>query len=659
MALLSPGVEVTEIDASQIVPTVSNAVGVFAGLFHKGPVGQYLLISSQKDLIRYYGYPSNQNYNDWEQANSFLLYGNNLLISRACNINGNGIETNLVIKSIDNLEVIVEGKVDLKTKDKIIFADENKNLIKEPYQITAIDGQILTLDKKPNFSIDETDRKIYSFYQSLNAQGNAYKPTGKSTPRVDENGKEIKIKVKGVLQTEMTNKVQDIPETWNPISIGNASLYQLQEPSIYVEEDAVLKFIARDIGTADKIEIAIANPDDFNKGKSVFYGIKLDDLFEYYPIKSDTKGSKDEFGIIVRVNNEIQETFTVSFDRNMLDKNNRTEFVEDVINKNSNYVYCKVNGKQTEVDSYLEQNVIKLSGGFESDIQNDDLEDAYLVWENKEEVDIDVVIGNERDGGFAAKKLTEKRKDCMTFVGVPYESIVGKTSAQALHNIINLRKYGALNWNSMFCAAFANYVYVYNKFLDRNVWINVAGHCAGIRCETNSNQNSWWASAGLNRGKLKGVLKIAFNPNVSARDELYKNSLNPIVSFAGQGIVIWGQKTLLNKDSSFSRINTRGLFNILERSLEKMARFQIMEFNDTFTRNSIISMISPYLSTVKAGRGIVDYLIVCDESNNTPDVISRNYLVIDVFIKPAYVVEFIHLRFTNAGTRSFSEITNV
>lgn len=163
----------------------------------------------------------------------------------------------------------------------------------------------------------------------------------------------------------------------------------------------------------------------------------------------------------------------------------------------------------------------------------------------------------------------------------------------------------------------------------------------------------------MNRGKLKGVLKIAFNPNVSARDELYKNSLNPIVSFAGQGIVIWGQKTLLSKDSSFSRINTRGLFNILERSLEKMARFQIMEFNDTFTRNSIISMISPYLSTVKAGRGIVDYLIVCDESNNTPDVISRNYLVIDVFIKPSYVVEFIHLRFTNAGTRSFSEITNV
>ena len=164
------------------------------------------------------------------------------------------------------------------------------------------------------------------------------------------------------------------------------------------------------------------------------------------------------------------------------------------------------------------------------------------------------------------------------------------------------------------------------------------------------------ASAGLNRGQLKDVVKLAFNPNNGQRDVLYKNGLNPIVSFSGQGIVFWGQKTLLDKASSFDRVNVRGLFNTLERSLSKMAKYKVMEFNDTFTRNSIVSQIKPYLGSVKAGRGIQDFIVVCDESNNTNDIISRNYLVVDIYIRPTYVAEFVQLRFTNAGTNSFSEI---
>lgn len=177
-----------------------------------------------------------------------------------------------------------------------------------------------------------------------------------------------------------------------------------------------------------------------------------------------------------------------------------------------------------------------------------------------------------------------------------------------------------------------------------------------VRAQTNTNRASFWASAGLERGKIKNALKLAFNPSQSMRDLLYKNALNPIVTFPGQGTVMWGQKTLLSTPSSFDRVNVRGLFNTLERSMSLMAKYQLFEFNDTFTRNRVISMLKPYLGSVKSARGIADFLVICDESNNTPDVISRNQMVIDVYIKPAYAAEFINLRVTNAGTNSFSEV---
>ena len=149
---------------------------------------------------------------------------------------------------------------------------------------------------------------------------------------------------------------------------------------------------------------------------------------------------------------------------------------------------------------------------------------------------------------------------------------------------------------------------------------------------------------------------MAFSPSEPQRDLLYKNGVNPLVSFPGTGNLVWGNKTLLPYASSFDRINVRNLFNTLERSMSKAARTEVFEFNDVYTRNSILSMFNPYLSSVQAGRGITDYLVVCDETNNTPDVISRNELVVDIYIKPNYSAEFIQLNFVNVGTRSFATV---
>ena len=172
---------------------------------------------------------------------------------------------------------------------------------------------------------------------------------------------------------------------------------------------------------------------------------------------------------------------------------------------------------------------------------------------------------------------------------------------------------------------------------------------AGIRCDTTSANAPWWVSAGLQRGNIRNINKMAFSPSQEQRDLLYKNGINPLVAFPGSGNVVWGNKTLHPIASSFDRINVRTLFNTIERSMAKAAKSQVFEFNDAYTRNAILSMFNPYLSTVKAGRGIVDYMVICDETNNTPDVISRNELRVDIYIKPNYAAEFILEKFDDGS----------
>lgn len=551
--MLSPGVFVTEIDASTIVPTVSNSIGVFCGDFVKGPGEAYTLITSVAELISYYGEPTSANYNDFYQAYNFLQYGNKLLVVRA---------------------------------------------------------------------VDDTARN--GAYEAVSVGGTPADPVTTSL-------------------------------------IYNAADFEIKEPGLAMENvDAKLKFFARNPGTwSSDIEIAIAKPSDFDAAtpSQAFAGIALDELFEYAPTNS-------EVGIIVRQGDLILETWTVDFSTTAKDFNGKSSYVENVINGSSQYIFVKDNTANTdeilsfiaESDGVAGNGPIMLKGAVDGTIGTDDLLTAYELFENKEELDIDIVIGNELDGGISAKNLVESRQDCIAFVGINYADVVGQKSATATGNLVTWRKSGGGNFNSMFVVAAGNYKYQYDRYNDKYRWVNIAGDIAGLRAQTSMNRASWWASAGLERGQVKNVTKLAFNPTQGQRDILYKNGINPICTFPGQGTVMWGQKTLLDKPSSFDRVNVRGLFNTMERALSKMAKYQIMEFNDNFTRNRIISMIKPYLSSVQAGRGIQDFLVICDESNNTADIISRNQLVVDIYIKPTYVAEFIQLRFTNAGTNSFAEV---
>jgi len=639
--MLSPGVYVTEIDASTIAPTVSNSICVFAGDFDQGPVDSYALITSVDELISFYGLPGDTNYNDWYQAYNFLQYGNKLFVARAANVGGTAtpiageVTTGAVSGNTSNI-VQVSSASKYAPGNLVSFGGSSTS--GTFYEVVSVDGtaspNTITLDRNVKDSL---------------LLGDVINSVIASTTGVFE-----AVSVGG---TELSTSAQYLGKN---TTILNFADFENKETSIaFSGADAKIKFMARNPGNwAQDLEIAIAKPAAFKTTvpSQAFDGVALNDLFEYFPTGT-------EVGVIIRSNGLIKETFTVDFDPSAKDANGKSTYIETVINNQSNLVFVKDNtANAANVKDYLASvdgvlgSTISLVGGRDSAIQADDLQAAYDLWNNKEDVDIDIVIGNELDGGVSAKNLCETRKDCIGFIGANYGDTVGKKSSDAVSALLTWRSTGNLNFNSMFLVACGNYKYQYDRFNDKNRWVNISGDIAGLRAQTSMNRASWWASAGLERGQIKNVKKLAFNPSQGARDLMYKNGINPIVSFSGQGTVMWGQKTLLDKPSSFDRVNVRGLFNTLERSLSKMAKYQVMEFNDNFTRNRIISMIKPFLGSVQAGRGIQDFLVICDTSNNTADVISRNQLVVDVYIKPTYVAEFIHLKFTNAGTNSFSEV---
>lgn len=686
--MLSPGVYTQENDASAIAPSVSSSIAAFSGEFKLGPIGTYTLNTSVADLIANHGYPKNDNFNDWFQAYNFLQYGNKLLISRAGNVNGS-------VSEYDSLSFVELGSfadngaldtfsasdvTGVKEGQMIKFQADIDDLNDDAptYLITAIDtisdGNVpyITVHKSVDVTLITPGSKTVAQYHQIK----------NGVIEVSDNTETQFVTFEEDIETnsvERTYEVYDAPSDSDSvyfdgnIVVGSMSEYEMLESSIAFDNasNAKLRITSRNPGAwAGDIEICIATPDSFvsnsanvkdHKTKYAFPGVSVDDIFEYAPTGT-------QFGVIVKYDNVIQEIWTVDTSANAKDSNNRTTYVEHVINNGSSYIFIKDNtannnapGDTTlfldpDTNTYV-GSALSLLQSADSPIQADDIITAYELFDNKEELDIDIIIGNETDSGASAITVATSRGDCLAFIGANFVDCVGVKASEAVTNLVAWRQSGDLNVNTMFGAGFGNYKYQYDRYNDVFRWVNLAGDMAGLRAQTSSNRASWWISAGLERGQIKNVTKLAFNPSQAMMDMLYKSSINPCVTFPGQGPVCWGQKTLLSKASSFDRVNVRGLFNTVERSLSRMAKFQVMEFNDVFTRNRIVSMIKPYLGSVQAGRGIQEFMVICDESNNTPDVISRNQLVVDIYIKPTYAAEFILLRFTNAGTNSFSTIT--
>ena len=399
---------------------------------------------------------------------------------------------------------------------------------------------------------------------------------------------------------------------------------------------------ADDLGkgsAADELHIAVIDIDGAWSGKA---GTVLE-TFEFLSQGSDAKGADGSSNYYVDVVNARS-----AYVRWLSLPAGLTDAGDTIANTTT---YTTVNAA---IDS-------SLTGGTDDNLPSPgELNTALQLLADVNTVDVNLVFGYPDVNGsadMAGNLITfaNNRKDCMAFVSPPIEDSKDITNpGQEVTGWVE-----GLTSTS-YASVDSSAVYVYDKYNDVYRWIGAAGHIAGLCANTDNVADAWFSPAGVNRGQLLGITKLAWNPNKAERDDLYKKRCNPLVSLPGQGTILFGDKTLLKRPSAFDRINVRRLFIVLEKAISTAAEGQLFEFNDEFTRAQFRNLVEPFLRDVKGRRGLTDFAVVCDTTNNTSQVIDANSFVADIFIKPARSINFINLNFVATRTGvDFSEISGV
>lgn len=390
----------------------------------------------------------------------------------------------------------------------------------------------------------------------------------------------------------------------------------------------------------------------------------------------------DEDGLFTGTPGTVLEVFKgVSRATDATNKDGSTNYYKTVINDGSEFVWF-ANDRTTAV-SNDSVNVVNSSNSmplymsmrFGSDGLAEEnatlpiIGGALDLFTSAEDVDISLVMQGRPIGGttvvnaetinnfqlanYIIDNICETRKDCIALISPDKSKVLNNVGNEAL-SLKNWR--GAIR-NTSYAVMDSGYKYMYDRYNDVYRWVPLNGDIAGLCARTDQTNDAWWSPAGFNRGNIKNVIKLAWNPRKAERDVLYSNGVNPVVAFPGQGTILFGDKTLQSKPSAFDRINVRRLFIVLEKAISTAAKYSLFEFNDAFTRAQFKNLVVPYLRNIQGRRGITDFLVVCDETNNTAQVIDSNQFVGDIYIKPARSINFIQLNFVAVGTGvQFSEV---
>jgi hypothetical protein len=369
----------------------------------------------------------------------------------------------------------------------------------------------------------------------------------------------------------------------------------------------------------------------------------------------------DEGGTISGVPGTILESyFFISKLEDGVNSEGETNYYINLINRRSKYVYAS--SLVTGANSSL-----SLDGGqdsYNADLSN--YQDAFSLFDSTESVNIDYILAggsitygstpgdSTKTKALTAINIANTRKDCIAFVS-PYRNFVSFSSSSDQKQAI--LDYFSLLPSTSYAVYDSGYKYIYDRYNDTYRFIPCCGDVAGLCVQTSINSEDWFSPAGLNRGNLRNAIKLAYTPSKEDRDQLYINRINPITAFPGQGIVLFGDKTALATPSAFDRINVRRLFLALQRRVGQVAKNVLFELNDETTRSTFFGTINSYMGEVQAKRGVTDYLVVCDETNNTPDVIDRNEFVAEIYVKPSRSINYITITFVATRTGvSFSEV---
>ena len=431
-----------------------------------------------------------------------------------------------------------------------------------------------------------------------------------------------------------------------------------------------------ELGNSIRVELADANT--FSSWPVEYKG-----QFTDTPATSDyvtnVGGANDEIHILVidsngkftgSANGILEKYSFVSKASDAKLSDGTSNYYKDVLNNRSRYVWWLahpqsklVAGANTNWGSvssntsfqFLTSSVSTiLTGGVDGTISSANVATAYDQFSNPDSVDVSLIIAGPADSTLAGQviELAETRKDCVAFIS-PQKSDVVDNYGNEASDILSYRTTltsGGVTISSTYAVMDSGWKYQYDKYNDTYRWVPLNADIAGLCARTDLERDPWFSPAGANRGIIRNLVKLAWNPTKADRDDLYVKGINPVVTFAGEGTMLYGDKTLLSRPSAFDRINVRRLFIVLEKSVTRAARSSIFEFNDQFTRAQFVNLVEPYLRDVQGRRGITDYRVVCDETNNTAEVIDRNEFVGDIYIKPARSINFIQLNFVAVRT---------
>lgn len=644
---LSPGVLVTEKDLTSIVPAVATSIGATAGLFSWGPVNDPVTVTNEVELVTRFGKPNDLTAQSFFTAANFLSYSNNMLVGR--------VSTSSARNAVD---------IKTGTVTAINITDPGSGYgASRVVTISAPDiagGVQATATANIN-----GDGEITGFV--ITQAGSGYS-TAPGITISDDNGVDF---------------VGTTTVTVGGVQINNSTVYSAN----YINGAGLVGlFAAKYPGKlGNSIKVSMADVDTYS-------GWTYEAEFDGAPGTSDyvsrLGGEDDELHIIVLdadgswtgTEGAILEKFAyVSKASDALNSNGSTNYYKTVVNNSSSYIWWMDHAEanwgtealNTSYDLLGAAFTTTLSGGVDghAEVDDGDYNDTFNLYVNSELYDISLIACGAVSGAVAknvVENVAEVRKDCVAFV-----SPIGVTGSNAgagniikdapiadmVDDVIAFRQDAAFNVASSYGVLDSGYKYQYDRYNDKYRWVPLNGDIAGLCARTDYTNDAWWSPGGFNRGQIKNVVKLAVNPSQAYRDNLYKNGINPVVTFPGNGTVLFGDKTLLAKPSAFDRINVRRLFIVLEKAIATAAKYQLFEFNDSFTRAQFKNLVEPFLRDVQGRRGVIDFRVKCDDTNNTGEVIDRNEFVADIYIKPARSINFITLNFIAARTAvSFEEI---
>ena len=639
---VSPGVLVQEKDLTRIIPAVSTSIGAFAGEFRKGPINEITTVSSEQELVSVFGKPDASNYEDFFSAANFLAYSNALRVVRVQNSSVSNATESGSTFVIKNLTDYVDN-----------YANGSASVGLWAAKTAGVWGNNLKISTCPSSSV----------YSSASITVNdAATAVGDTVVTVD-NG--TSINAGDIINFGDNYNYKVISKNTNDITIRRKD-----EPEYYTASDSSGLFAALINGATVTRYWEFYDLVDKAPGTS--------------PYATSKGGSADELHIVVvdedggvsGVPGTVLESFSnLSKASDAKSPQGDDNYYPNVIYNRSRFIYWMDHNTSgtnwgnaasgTTFTSVTTPTNESLAGGSNgSAVTTGQLKTAYEKFNDAETVDVGLIIAGQGVAGEGRTHLdnlitiAENRKDAVVFASPERADVVNITNSETqTNNVIDYFSGSTSVRSSSYIVFDSGYKYMYDRYNDVYRYVPLNGDIAGLAARTDLTADAWYSPAGFNRGVIRGAVKLAYNPTKAQRDRLYPARINPVATFPGQGTILFGDKTGLGSPSAFDRINVRRLFIVLEKAISTASKFQLFEFNDEFTRANFRNIVEPFLREVQGRRGITDFLVVCDETNNTGEVIDRNEFIAQIYVKPARSINFITLQFiaTRTGV-SFEEV---